>query len=51
MTTKKSKIAYSEPAGYFPKSVRKELGLGEYAEKKTKTTKKAVKKKTTKSKK
>lgn len=22
---------YSEPASYFPKSVRKELGLGEFA--------------------
>lgn len=46
MATKKNKIAYSEPAGYFPKSVRKELGLGEYAEKEKKTTKKVVKKKT-----
>ena len=33
------KIKYTEPASYFPKSVRKEFGLGEYAEKKTDTKK------------
>lgn len=25
------KIKYSEPTGYFPKSIRKEFGLGEFA--------------------
>lgn len=35
------KIGYSEPADYIPKSVRKELKIGEYA----KTTKKATTKK------
>ena len=30
------KISYSEPAEFFPKSLRKELGLGEYAKKETK---------------
>ena len=42
------RIHYSEPADYFPKSVRKELKIGEYAtsEKKTATaTKKATPKK------
>ena len=41
MATKKptKKPTYSEPAGYFPKSVRKELKIGEYAPKK-KTAKK-----------
>lgn len=42
------KIHYSEPLDYFPKSVRKELKIGEYA-----TTKKAApaaKKATTKKK-
>lgn len=40
------KIGYSEPADYFPKSVRKELKIGEYApKKKTTTTKKKVVKK------
>ena len=28
----KKEIKYSEPASYFPKSVRKEFKLGEYAE-------------------
>lgn len=36
----KKKITYSEPAEFFPKSLRKELGLGEYA-KKTDTKKTA----------
>lgn len=47
------KIKYTEPTGYFPESVRKEFGLGEYAkeapkkkdEKKTATVKKATTKK------
>jgi hypothetical protein len=25
------KIKYTEPTGYFPQSIRKEFGLGEYA--------------------
>ena len=33
------KIYYSEPADYFPKSIRKEFKIGEYAE----TQKKAAK--------
>ena len=48
---KKSKgISYSEPGDYFPKSVRKKFGLGEFAkdsntsDTKKKTTKKTVKK-------
>lgn len=37
------KIHYSEPTDYFPKSVRKELKIGEYAPKeKTATPKKKV---------
>lgn len=39
----KKKVVYSEPTDYFPKSVRKELKIGEYAE--TKNTKKKVKRK------
>ena len=45
------RISYSEPAEFFPKSLRKELGLGEYASKETKkaaakpATKKTTKKK------
>lgn len=40
------KITYSEPIDYFPKSVRKKLKMGEYAEKKTTSTpKKKVKRK------
>ena len=31
------RIHYSEPADYFPKSVRKELKIGEYAPKKSET--------------
>ena len=40
-------IGYSEPSDYFPKSVRKELKIGEYAETKKKATpkKKTVSKK------
>ena len=52
-------IHYSEPADYFPKSVRKELKIGEYAPKaktaagatKKATTKKATTKKATNTKK
>jgi hypothetical protein len=29
------KIKYTEPTGYFPESIRKKHGLGEYAEKET----------------
>ena len=42
------RIHYSEPADYFPKSVRKELKIGEYApseKKSTTTAKKATPKK------
>ena len=39
------KIGYSEPIDYIPKSVRKELKIGEYDETKKKT---ATKKKTVK---
>lgn len=42
------KVTYSEPAEYFPKSIRKELKIGEFAEKKTEKkteTKKKVKRK------
>lgn len=42
------KVIYSEPAEYFPKSIRKELKIGEFAEKKTEKkteTKKKVKRK------
>lgn len=34
------KIGYSEPMDYIPKSVRKELKIGEYDETKKVTTKK-----------
>lgn len=40
------KITYAEPADYFPKSVRKELKIGEYAPKantSTKSTKSSTK--------
>ena len=30
--SKKTKIIYSEPASYFPENIRKEFGLGEYAD-------------------
>ena len=41
------KITYSEPAEYFPKSLRKEMKIGEYAEdaKKKTPAKKKVKRK------
>ena len=44
------KIGYAEPADYFPKSIRKELQIGEYGKKATKktTTKKTATKKTVK---
>ncbi len=44
------KVKYIEPEGYIPKHLRKEFGLGEYAEKKTDAkadTKKETTKKTT----
>ena len=44
MATNKKKPIYSEPAEYFPKSVRKELKIGEYAEKKTEPKKKVKRK-------
>ena len=44
------KIHYSEPVDYFPKSVRKELKIGEYAPKTATATKKTVKKSTAKKK-
>lgn len=43
MATKRT-IRYSEPADYFPESVRKKNKIGEYAE--TKTDTKTEKKKT-----
>ena len=44
MANKKTrKIAYQEPADFFPPSVRKAAKIGEYAET-SKTTKKAVRK-------
>lgn len=33
------KIKYSEPKDYIPKSIRKELKIGEYAPKKSSTKK------------
>lgn len=45
------RIHYSEPADYFPKSVRKELKIGEYAPKASKTEAAAPKKATAKKKK
>ena len=44
------KVKYVEPADYFPESIRKQLKLGEYAEKKTETKKAPVKKAETKKK-
>ena len=47
------KITYAEPTGYFPESIRKKYGLGEYAEKETpkkETVKKPTPKKDTKKK-
>ena len=35
MANEKKKIPYSEPASYFPESIRKKHKLGEYAETKT----------------
>ena len=48
MTSKK--VVYSEPADYFPKSLRKQYKIGEYAEKPSGQTKKTVKKTATKKK-
>ena len=42
--TNTKKITYTEPSDFFPKSVRKKNGLGEYAEKKTDTKKKVKRK-------
>lgn len=40
------KVTYSEPASFFPKELRKEFGLGEYAKTEKKpATKKPAKKK------
>ena len=39
------RISYTESSDYFPASVRKKAKIGEFAEKKKKTTKKATKKK------
>lgn len=48
------RIKYTEPTGYFPESVRKEFGLGEYAKeapaKKAPAKKTSVKKADTKKK-
>lgn len=47
------KITYAEPTGYFPESIRKKYGLGEYAEQETpkkETAKKPTPKKDTKKK-
>lgn len=40
------KLGYVEPSDYFPKEIRKKVGIGEYANKETK--KKTVKKATRK---
>lgn len=48
MATKK--VKYIEPEGYIPKHLRKEFGLGEYAETKTETKKAPAKKAETKKK-
>lgn len=40
-----NKIMYSEPAGYFPKELRKKHKLGEFAEGAKKTEKKTETKK------
>lgn len=45
-----NKIRYSEPAGYFPESVRKKNKIGEYAETKTEPKKEPAKKATAKKK-
>lgn len=42
------KITYTEPVDYIPKNIRKEFGLGEYAEKKPDTKKAPEKKAVTK---
>ena len=44
------KFNYSEPTGYFPKSLREKYKLGEFAESKKSTAKKPVKKTSTKKK-
>lgn len=42
------KFNYKERTDYFPKEVRKQYGLGEYAKSETKTAKKSTGKKATK---
>ena len=42
MATKRT-IKYSEPADYFPESIRKKHKIGEYAEKNTETKKTVTK--------
>ena len=44
------KIVYAEPTEYIPKSIRKELGIGEFAKEKTDTKKAPAKKADTKKK-
>lgn len=44
-TTTKKKIAYAEPNDYFPKEIRKQFKLGEYADTKATPKKKTVKRK------
>lgn len=46
MKNSTKKLAYVEPSDYFPKEIRKKVGIGEYANKETK--KKTVKKATRK---
>lgn len=45
MANSKKTVKYSEPVGYFPESIRKKNKLGEYAEAKADTKKKATNKK------
>lgn len=42
------KIVYSEPADYFPKEIRKQAGIGEYAKTEKKSDKQSTKKSTKK---
>lgn len=42
------RISYTEPADYFPASVRKKAKIGEFAETQKKTAKKTTKKATKK---
>lgn len=45
MANEKRTIKYSEPADYFPKSIRKKYKIGEFAEDTSKTKKRSTKKK------